>query len=98
MKPNIPITLPEGWTAEPYGTEDAIILVAPDRAGYVTVSEKRRNYMLGMGLPRRSALGPVAYGGRGWRQKLFTTAVEALTRGLQSPGENDETRRALYGG
>ncbi|KVH64469.1 hypothetical protein WS89_04075 [Burkholderia sp. MSMB1072] len=97
MKPNIPITLPEDWTVEPYGVEDAVTIVAPGRSGFVTVAEKRRNFMLGTGLPRRSALGSINYSGRGWRAKLFTAAVESLQRAIAGTGENDETRRALYG-
>ncbi|WP_148095546.1 hypothetical protein [Burkholderia contaminans] len=98
MKPNIPITLPEGWTVEPYGLEDAVTIVAPGRNGFVTVAEKRRNFMLGTGLPRRNALGTITYGGRGWRAKLFTAALEALQRALSETREKDDTRRALYGG
>ncbi|CAG9229134.1 hypothetical protein [Burkholderia vietnamiensis] len=95
---NLPITLPEGWTSEPYGEEDVVILVAPKRAGYVSVSEKRRNYTLGMGMPRKSAIGPVAYSGRGWKAKLFTAALESLQRALNGAGQHSsDLRAALYG-
>jgi len=77
----LPIELPEGWATEPYD-EHCIVLVAPQRAGYVTVNWVERSFAHGIGRPPRTVIGVDIYRGRGWQAQLFNAAVESLTKVL----------------
>lgn len=82
---NLPVVLPEGWTAEysnAYGT--IITAVAADGApvGYVTVAEDLRSFSLGMSRPKRLPRG-VEPTGRGWKKQLYLSAIEKLCEALR---------------
>ncbi|MBB5409256.1 putative RNA methylase [Paraburkholderia sp. HC6.4b] len=78
----LPVELPDGWDAEPYGDGDVVIITSPHRRCAVSVSPKWRSFSLGAGRPRRSAIGMSLYSGRNWRANLFTAAVGSLKREL----------------
>lgn len=82
---NLPVVLPEGWTAEhskAYGT--IITAVAADGApvGYVTVAEDLRTFSLGMSRPRRLPPGAEPTG-RGWKKQLYLSAIAKLCEALR---------------
>lgn len=73
---NLPITLPDGWSAE---TDESlgVIITAVGQGGYkgfVTVSETLRSYELGIARVRQRK----HYSGRYWRKELYEEAVAAL--------------------
>lgn len=76
----LPITLPEGWLAE-VDEDLGVVITGFDGAGnkgFVTVSEARRGYALGMCSVRPAKL----YAGRYWRRELYAEAVAALDSAL----------------
>lgn len=70
---NVPITLPDEWSAEWSDIYNGIIITAATD-GYVTVNEQLRNFGLGICLVK----SPGDYHGRGWKQRLYEDAVNAL--------------------
>lgn len=87
-----PIELPCGWCAEAgAGWPGLVTLVAPTSddccGGAVTVNEKSRLFALGFSDPdhlrrRGRSLGIVGgpFQGRGWRERLYADAVQALQK------------------
>ncbi|HFL2867010.1 TPA: hypothetical protein ACGWVL_001350 [Pseudomonas aeruginosa] len=77
---NLPITLPDGWTAEDDAGYGVIItgIATCGYKGYVTVSESVRGFELGISMVRRK----MAFSGRSWRKDLFTSAVTELKKAL----------------
>lgn len=73
---NLPIALPEGWSAEADETFGMIITaVGQDgRKGFVTVNEAKRSFELGMSIVRQRK----HYSGRYWRKELYEEAVATL--------------------
>lgn len=73
---NLPIALPAGWSAETDETLGVIItVVGPDGdKGFVTVSETKRSFELGMSMVRRRR----HYAGRYWRKELYEAAIASL--------------------
>lgn len=73
---NLPIVLPEGWSVEEDETLGVIITaVAPDGyKGFVTVSEAKRSFELGISVVRQRK----HYSGRYWRKELYEEALAAL--------------------
>lgn len=79
----LPIDLPEGWSAQRYDT-DCITIFAPGLGKVaVTVNYRERSFVLGIMRPRRTTLGVDVYRGRGWQIQLYTAAVEALKKALK---------------
>ncbi|MFV3332636.1 hypothetical protein ACQCLI_32135 (plasmid) [Pseudomonas nitroreducens] len=77
---NLPITLPEGWSAEADESFGVIITAVGQggHKGFVTVSETLRGYELGMARVRQRK----HYSGRYWRKELYEEAVAALQAAL----------------
>ncbi|HGN1515717.1 MULTISPECIES: hypothetical protein [Pseudomonas] len=77
---NLPITLPEGWSAETDDTFGVIITAVGKggHKGFVTVSESLRGYELGIARVRQRK----HYSGRYWRKELYEEAVGALHAAL----------------
>lgn len=75
MVMELPIELPEGWTAEQYD-KDCVLIKAPH--GYVTINVVERSFLEGMGRPRKTWLGVDIYRGRGWQAQLFNAAIQHL--------------------
>ncbi len=73
---SLPITLPEGWSAEPDETFGVIITAVDPggHKGFVTVNEAKRSFELGMGIVRQRK----HYSGRYWRKELYEEAVATL--------------------
>lgn len=73
---NLPIALPDGWSAEMDEAFGVIITaVAPGgHKGFVTVCEAKRSFELGMSIPRQRK----HYSGRYWRKELYEEAIAAL--------------------
>ncbi|HHM5368576.1 TPA: hypothetical protein ACRNJF_004142 [Pseudomonas aeruginosa] len=73
---NLPISLPDGWSADADETLGVIITaVSPEgHKGFVTVSEAKRSFELGMSLVRQRK----HYSGRYWRKELYEEAVATL--------------------
>ena len=82
--PSVPVTLPAHWDFE--SAWCGVILNASNAAGCllgsVTVCEKTRGYVLGMSRVRVSA-EEAQYAGSGWREHLYSDAVEALQTALE---------------
>jgi len=72
----LPISLPDGWSAEADETLGVIITaVCPEgNKGFVTVSEAKRSFELGMSVVRKHK----HYSGRYWRKELYEEAVATL--------------------
>jgi len=73
---NLPIALPDGWSAEADETF-GVIITAVDPDGhkcFVTVSEAKRSFELGMSVVRQRN----HYSGRYWRKELYEEAVATL--------------------
>lgn len=72
----LPISLPEGWTAEKDEAFGVIITaIGPDgHKGFVTVCETKRSFELGMSVVRQRK----HYSGRYWRKELYEEAVSTL--------------------
>jgi len=72
----LPITLPDGWSAEDDPVLGAIItgFDSNDRRGFVTISELKRSFEPGMSVVRQR----VHYSGRYRRKELYQDAVAAL--------------------
>lgn len=71
-----PIQLPDGWTAETDETL-GVIITAVDASGhkaFITVSEQKRSFELGMSMVRQRK----HYSGRYWRKELYEEAVATL--------------------
>ena len=101
MHANLQQILPLGWTVE--RQPDGLTKIAgfstksianrrylPD--GYVTVSETRRNFALGLSPPRDKK----DYKGRGWRNRLYADAIQALQSALEPARQarNNQTRKS----
>jgi hypothetical protein len=73
---NLPIVLPEGWSAdtdEMLGVIITAIGLNGDK-GFVTVSEAKRSFELGMSIVRQRK----HYAGRYWRKELYEAAIASL--------------------
>lgn len=83
----LPIKLPPMWTAEFFRNYGMVLTGADAKGsfGMVTVSEEGRIYCLGMVPPRRGAVDPDKYKGRGWQFKLYADAVLALCAAVERP-------------
>jgi len=80
----LPVDLPAGWTAE----ESSFGILIEGRGedgrgiGGVTINETVRGYALGISPVRRLFTDdPSPYQGRGWREKLYRDAIDALRNG-----------------
>lgn len=81
----LPVALPAGWTAEASSTYGTIIRAVDAEgrpAGYVTVSERVRNFALGIRPPRRLEPGAEP-SGRGWKKHLYEAAIAKLAETLR---------------
>nr|WP_057929864.1 hypothetical protein [Burkholderia ambifaria] len=81
MDIKLPIALPAGWTSEKCSF--GILIEAKDGTGRfvggVIVNEVIRGFAMGVAPVHRARnAGPSAYQGRGWRERLYRDAVEAL--------------------
>lgn len=87
------VTIPEGWTLEPYSpsSRELFVLRTPAPVCYMaTVDFKQRSVRSGMSWSgrvvgeKRTKRGYEApkYEGRGWRQKLVDAAVAHLREAL----------------
>ena len=75
----LPVELPAGWSAEEAAWLDAIVITAVKDnkiCGFVTVSQKKRSYVLGM-CPILTYSGRI-YKGQKWRAQLFTDAINVV--------------------
>ncbi len=77
----LPLTLPAGWQAERDEIFGVIItgVDADGAQGFVTVSEKKRGFELGVNLLQTKG----AYTGRRWQERLYADAVAALKQALR---------------
>lgn len=77
---HIPVELPAGWSFEVSPAHGVIITGVDDRGsqGFVSISERQRNFELGISVVRRQG----AYTGRNWRESLYGDAIEALQDAL----------------
>ena len=77
---NLPIVLPEGWSAETDNSLGVIItgLGPGGQKGFVTISETLRSYELGMARVRQRK----HYSGRYWRKELYEEAIASLQAAL----------------
>ncbi|MEN1613949.1 hypothetical protein AAIH27_34980, partial [Pseudomonas aeruginosa] len=73
---NLPIALPEGWSAEADEMLGVVITAVSldGHKGFVTVSEAKRSFELGMSVVRQRK----HYSGRYWRKELYEEAIAAL--------------------
>ena len=73
---NLPIALPEGWSAETDEMLGVIITAVGLNGdkGFVTVSESKRSFELGMSIVRQRK----HYAGRYWRKELYEEAIACL--------------------
>lgn len=73
----LPIVLPEGWSAvRRWPQDDKVIVIFWLGRGSVTIDLRRRNFALSATLVHRS--NKKKYAGTGWEKKLFQDAVSAL--------------------
>ena len=72
----LPISLPEGWSAEADEMLGVVITAVSSEGhkGFVTVSEAKRSFELGMSVVRQLK----HYTGRYWRKELYEKAVATL--------------------
>ncbi|AYG47879.1 hypothetical protein DV532_26710 (plasmid) [Pseudomonas sp. Leaf58] len=72
----LPISLPEGWSAEADEMLGVVITAVSSEGhkGFVTVSEAKRSFELGMSVVRQRK----HYAGRYWRKELYEEAVATL--------------------
>lgn len=70
----IPKNLPDGWTVEESRSYGVVIEAPGIDGGSVTVDENARNFLLGVGVVRTKG----NYSGRGWQDRLYADAIEAL--------------------
>ena len=73
---DIPIQLPDGWTAEADEIL-GVVITAVDDCGdkvFVTVDESKRSFELGMSTVKQRR----HYSGRHWRKELYEEAVANL--------------------
>lgn len=84
----IPKNLPDGWTAEESKSYGVVIEAPGVDGGCVTVDENARNFLLGLGVVRTKG----SYSGRGWQDRLYTDAIDALKAAMARHAE----KRAEY--
>lgn len=77
------ITVPAGWTSEPYGKDQIVYTRPGPHGGFVTVDFSRRIYATGMGTVRFAAVEGVEYRGKDWRQRLVADAITYLDSVMQ---------------
>jgi hypothetical protein len=85
MVMELPIDLPEGWTAQRFDTDCITIFALNDDGDRraVTVNFKERSFVLGAMRPRRTVIGVDVYRGRGWQAELYTAAVNKLKEAMK---------------
>lgn len=83
----LPITLPEGWTAQSM-IAFGVVITADNRRGYVTVDERLRAFETGMTAVRKR--GHVDYAGRNWKTRLYSDAVATLQAAINYPERPDD--------
>lgn len=74
------IALPEGWNQFMYGS--AVVWEIPTK-GAVTIDENKRGFTLGIGgyITSRADI----YTGRGWKDRLYADAINALQDVFKEP-------------
>lgn len=77
---DLPISLPEGWSAEADEMLGVVITAVSSEGhkGFVTVSEAKRSFELGMSVVRQRK----HYSGRYWRKELYEEAVSVLKQAI----------------